>query len=391
MKPLRYGIVGVGFVGPHHIEAVRRLGFVEIAAVADANLDIARRKAGQLHVPRAYGSYQELVSDPSIDVVDVATPTWLHHPVAMAALAQGKHVIVDKPMATGATQAREMRDAARAAGVVNAVTFNYRYHPVVQQARAMIAGGELGEIRFIHGRYLQEWLLYDTDFSWRLEPDKAGEACVIGDAGAHWFDLAEHLTGLRIVRVLADLNTAVKVRKRPVGKSREAFSAADAGETEDYRVEVDDLSSALLRFDNGAVGNFFASQVCAGHKNDLRIEINGSKASLEWKKERSEELWIGRRGAANQMLVKDPGLMDPSAQAYAAMPGGHNEGWPDAFRNLMRNIFLFIAEGRDPASADGIAFPTFQTGYEVACVVDAILQSQRAGGTWADVGRAVSH
>jgi predicted dehydrogenase len=385
MKTLRYGIVGVGFVGPHHVEAVRRLGFVEIAAVADANLEIARRKADQLHVPKAYGSYQELVADPAIDVVDIATPTWLHHPVVMAAIAKGKHVIVDKPMAVSAVQAREMRDAARAARVVNAVTFNYRYHPVVQQARAMIARGEIGAVRFVHGQYLQEWLLYETDFSWRLEPDKAGAACVIGDAGAHWFDLAEYLTDSRIVCVLADLNTAVKVRKRPVGKSREAFAAAEIGETEDYRVQVDDLSSALVRFDNGAVGNFFASQICAGHKNDLRIEINGSKASLAWKKENSEELWIGRRGAPNQTLMKDPSLMDPSAQPYAALPGGHNEGWPDAFRNLMRNVFTFIAEGRDPATADGLAFPTFQTGYRIACVTDAILRSQHAGNAWVDV------
>jgi predicted dehydrogenase len=385
MKKLRYGIVGVGFVGPHHVEAVRRLGFVEIAAVADASLEIASRKADQLHIPKAYGSYQELVDDPTIDVVDIATPTWLHHPVAMAAIARGKHVIVDKPLAVTSAQAREMRDTARAAGVVNAVTFNYRYHPVVQHARAMIARGEIGEIRFVHGRYLQEWLLHETDFSWRLEPEKAGAACVIGDAGAHWFDLAEHLTGLRIVRVLADLNTAVKVRKRPVGKSREAFASAEAGATEDYSVQVDDLSNALVRFDNGAVGNFFASQVCAGHKNDLRIEINGSKASLEWKKERSEELWIGHRETPNQILMKDPGLLDVAAQPYAAMPGGHNEGWPDAFKNLMRNVLTFIAEGRDSRSADGKLFPRFDEGLRAARIVDAIVKSQRAGNQWVDV------
>lgn len=385
MKPLRYGIVGVGFVGPHHVEAVRRLGFVEIAAVADANLEIARRKAELLHVPKAYGSYQELVADPTIDVVDIATPTWLHHPAAMAVIGKGKHVIVDKPLAVTSAQAREMRDAARAARVVNAVTFNYRYHPVVQHARAMIARGEIGEIRFVHGQYLQEWLLYDTDFSWRLEPEKAGAACVIGDAGAHWYDLAEHLTGLRIVRVLADLNTAVKVRKQPVGKTREAFATADAGETEDYRVQVDDLSNLLMRFDNGAVGNFFASQVCAGHKNDLRIEINGSKASLAWRKENAEELWIGRRGAPNEILMKDPSLLDAAAQPYAALPGGHNEGWPDAFKNLMRNVLTFIAEGHDPAEADGQLFPRFDEGLRAACIVDAIVKSQRAGHQWVDV------
>ena len=385
MKPIRYGIVGVGFVGPHHVEAVRRLGFVEIVAVADATLEIARRKADQLRVPRAYGSYEQLVADPDIDVVDIATPTWLHHPVAVAAIAKGKHVIVDKPMAVTSAQAREMRDAARTAGVVNAVTFNYRYHPMVQQARLMIARGDIGAVRFVHGQYLQEWLLYETDFSWRLEPDKAGAACVIGDAGAHWYDLAQHLTGQRIVSVLADLNTAIKVRKKPLGQWREAFAADSGGKTEDFPVQVDDLSSLLVRFDNGAVGNFFASQVCAGHKNDLRIEINGSKESLAWVQERPEELWLGRRGAPNCTLLKEPETLAPEARQYAALPGGHGEGWPDAFKNLMRNVLAFIAEGRDPATADGVQFARFEEGYRVDCIIDAILKSHRAGSRWVDV------
>jgi predicted dehydrogenase len=385
MKRLKYGIVGAGFVGPHHIEAVRRLGFVEIAALADANLELARQKAAQLFVPRAYGTYQELVADPEIDVVDIATPTWLHHRIALAAIAAHKHVMVDKPMATTALEAREMRAAAREANVVNAVTFNYRYFPLVQHARALIRRGETGQVRFVHGHYMQEWLLYETDYSWRLERDKAGPACVVGDAGAHWFDLAQHLTGLRVVSVLADLTTAIKTRKRPVGQWREAFAANSSGETEDFTVTVDDLSSVVLRFDNGAVGNFFGCQLCAGHKNDLRIEINGARSSLAWEQERPNELWIGRRDSGNQTLLKDPALLDPSVRHYAALPGGHNEGWPDAFRNLMRNVLTFIAEGRDPASADGELFPTFETGYRVAAIVDAAVRSQQQGSRWVEV------
>jgi predicted dehydrogenase len=385
MKTIRYGIVGLGFVGPHHVDAVRRLGFVEIVAAAGANYEKTRQKAEQLHIPKTYGSYQQLVADPGIDVVGIATPTWLHHPVAMAAIANHKHVIVDKPIATTSQEAREMRDAACAAGVVNAVTFNYRYHPALQQARAMIAQDEIGPIRFVHGQYLQDWLMYETDFSWRLEVDKAGAACSICDAGSHWYDLAEFVTGLRIVSVLADLNTAIKVRKRPIGESREAFAAGTAGQAEDFQVQVDDLSNLLVRFNNGAVGNFLASQICAGHKNDLRIEVNGSRGSLAWKAERSEELWIGRRAGPNQLLMKDPSLFASSVKPYAALPGGHNEGWPDAFKNLMRNILTFIAEGRDPASADGIFFPGFEEGCRAVSIVDAIVKSHKAGGRWLDV------
>lgn len=385
MNHLKYGIVGAGFVGPQHIEAVRRLGFVEIAALADPNLDLARRKAAQLFVPRAYGSYEELIADPEITVVDIATPTWLHHRVAMAAIAAGKHVIVEKPMATTGAEAHEMLEAAREAHVVNAVTFNYRYNPVVQQARVMIRRNDAGQVQFVHGHYMQEWLLYETDFSWRLEPDKAGPACVTGDAGAHWFDLAQHLTGLRVVSVLGDLTTAIKTRKRLATGCHEAFAENPGGPTEDFTVTVDDLSNVLLRFDNGAAGNFFGCQLCAGHKNDLRIEINGSRCSLAWEQERPNELWIGRRGAANETLLKDPALLDPSVRHYAALPGGHNEAWPDAFRNLMRNILTFIAEGRDPACADGELFPTFETGCRVAAIVDAVVRSQGQGSRWVEV------
>jgi predicted dehydrogenase len=385
MKRLKYGIVGAGFVGPHHIDAVRRLGFVEVVALAGTNLERARRKAAQLFVPRAYGSFEELVADPEIDVVDIATPTWLHHRIALAAIAARKHVIVDKPMATTAVEARQMLEAAREAGVVNAVTFNYRYNPVVQHARVLIRRGDAGQVRFVHGHYLQEWLLHDTDFSWRLEPEKAGPACVVGDAGAHWFDLAQYLTGRRIKSVLADLTTAVKIRKRLLSEQHDTFEENSSGATEDFSVKVDDLSSVLLRFDNGAPGNFFGCQLCAGHKNDLRIEINGSRCSLAWEQERPDELWIGRRGASNETLLKDPAVLDSSVRHYASLPGGHNEAWPDAFRNLMRNILTFIAEERDPASADGELFPTFETGYRVAAIVDAVIRSQEQGSRWVEV------
>jgi len=382
---LGYGIVGFGFVGPHHVDAVRRLGFVDIVAVAGNNLDNLRRKAKQFFIPKVHRSYQDLIDDAAIDVVGIATPTSLHFPIAMEAIAHRKHVIVDKPLTISSAQARELRRAALEARVVHAVTFNYRYHPIIQQARAMTLRGDLGKIRFIHGHYLQDWLLHDTDFSWRLEPDKAGDLCVAADAGAHWYDLAEYLTGSRIVQVFADLHTMIKVRRRRIGLSEEAFASADTGPTAEYQVRGDDLSNLFLRFDDGAVGSFSASQICAGHKNDLTIELNGSEASARWSAERSEELWIGRRGQPNQLLVKDPRLFEKEAAIYARLPGGHEEGWPDAFRNLMKNVFTFIAEGRDPRDADGVTFPRFDEGYRSALVVDAILRSHQDGGRWAEV------
>jgi predicted dehydrogenase len=383
MKHLRCGIIGFGFIGPHHADAIRRLGFVEVSAICTGHADEARQKAARFHIPKAYATYEELLDDSSIDVVDIVTPTYLHRRIALAAIARGKHVIVDKPLAMTAAEAREMLEAGRAQGIVHAVTFNYRYNPVVQHARAMIADGDIGDVHLVHGRYFFEALLRDTDFNWRLEPEQSGQAALVGDAASHWFDLSWHLTGLPIASVFADLATIIKTRKRPHGSNH--VHPAATGDRAEVDVRVHDIGSVLVRFRNGGRGAFLLSLLSAGRKNDLRIEIHGSRGSLAWVQERPEELWIGKRGEPNQVLMADPGLLHPSARRYATLPGGHNEAWPDAFRNLMHNIFTFIAEGCDGRGADGVLFPTFEDGCRAAAVMDAIMKSHAAGGQWVDV------
>jgi predicted dehydrogenase len=384
MKTVRCGIVGFGFIGPQHAEAMRRLGFVNIAAVCSANPEVTRAKAQKLGIPKVYEKYEDLLDDPAIEVVDIVTPTRLHHPIAMAAIARGKHVIVDKPMALNVDQAREMLNAAHAAGVVNAVTFNYRYYPLVQHARNMVQRGDAGPIHLVHGHYLQEWLLRDTDFSWRLDPAEGGASAMVGDAGCHWFDLVEHVTGLRIESVLAELRTVIPVRRKPL-RAREAFAGAGAEETEPYPVKVPDLGAILLRLSNGGTATFLTSPLCSGHKNDLRFEIHGTKLSLSWVQEDPNRLWIGRRGEPNQVLDRDPELLAPEARRYSTLPGGHNEGWPDAFKNTLGNIFEFISQNRAPQTADGVLFPTFADGYRAAAIADALVRSSAAGGVWTHV------
>ena len=227
------------------------------------------------------------------------------------------------------------------------MTFNYRGNPLVQQARHAIARGDIGKPHFLVGHYLQDWLLKDTDYSWRLEPDKGGASSALGDIGSHWCDLAQHISGLRITEVLGDITTVIPKRKRPKG-SREAFAAAGANEAfELVDIKVEDLASVMLRFDNGARGAFSVGQVCAGHKNDLILEICGSKSSVRWRQEHQNELWIGQRDKANEILQKDPGLIDAEVRGYAHLPGGHQESWADAFSNVMRDIYQFIADGQE--------------------------------------------
>ncbi len=379
------GIVGAGFVGPHHVDAVRRLGYVDIVAVAGSTQASADKKAEAVGARKAYAGYEALLNDPDVQVVHNATPNYLHYPVNAAAIAKGKHVVSDKPLAMTAAEAKKLLDQATKAGIVHAVTFNYRGNPLVQQARNMIARGDIGKPHFLVGQYLQDWLLKDTDYSWRLEPDKGGASSALGDIGSHWCDLAQHMSGLRITHVLGDITTVIPKRKKPLG-SREAFAAADANQkVETVDIKVEDLASVLLRFDNGAKGSFSVGQVCAGHKNDLEIEICGSKASLKWRQEHQNELLIGHRESPNQILQKDPSLLDSAAGKYAHLPGGHQEAWADAFANLMRDIYGFIAEGRKASDPHPPAFATFEDGYRANCIVEAILQSAQKGSAWVKV------
>lgn len=385
MKRIGMGIVGAGFVGPHHVDAVRRLGFVDVVAVAGSSEASAKKKADAMGIPKAYGSYEALLDDPDVQVVHNATPNYLHYPVNAAAIAKGKHVVSDKPLAMTAKESRSLLDQATRAGIVHAVTFNYRGNPLIQQARHAIARGDLGQPHFLVGQYLQDWLVKDTDYSWRLEPDKGGSSSALGDIGSHWCDLAQHVSGLRITHVLGDITTVVPTRKKPKG-SREAFQqASGVDDYEPVRIEVEDLASVLLRFDNGAKGAFSVAQVCPGHKNDLVLEVCGSRASFKWRQEHQNELWIGRRDSANEILQKDPSLLDEAVRGYAHLPGGHQEAWADAFMNLMRDIYQFIAEGRKPSDAHPPAFATFEDGYRANCVVEAILASAAKGGTWTEV------
>ena len=244
MKRIGMGLVGAGFVGPHHVDAVRRLGYVDIVAVAGSNDASGRAKADALGARRGYGSYQALIDDPEVHVVHNATPNHLHYDVTSAALAKGKHVVSDKPLAMTAAESKRLVEEARRAGVVAAVTFNYRGNPLVQQARQAIARGDIGAPHFVHGYYLQDWLLKDTDYSWRLDPDKGGASSALGDIGSHWCDLAQHVTGRRITHVLGDITTVIKQRKKPRG-SREAFQTGGGGEVDVVDIRVEDLASVL--------------------------------------------------------------------------------------------------------------------------------------------------
>ena len=374
------GLVGPGFIAQHHIDAVRRLGDVEVIGLAGSSLASAQRKAAEFKVAETFDSYEALVNDPRIDVVHNTTPSYLHVPVTLAAIKAGKHVISDKPLAMTPSDCALLRDAAAEAGVVNAVTFNYRGNPLVQEARARIARGDLGTLVNIQGQYLQDWMTDENVYSWRMDPVKGGVSSALADIGSHWCDLAEHIAAARITSVLADIHTVVATRYSSGGSS-EAFGKTSGSERTPVAIHGEDLATILLRFDNGARGCLRVGQVLPGHKNDLQIELNGRQGSVRWEQERQNELWLGFHDRANEILPKDPSLLMPEAAEYAHLPGGHQESWADAFRNVIADIYDCVRD----RNAKPATLCTFADAYRTSTIIDAMLQSAAAGSRWMEV------
>jgi predicted dehydrogenase len=360
-------LVGTGFIAAVHVDALRRLG-IDVLGVVGSSSD----RAAEAGLGNVYGSLGELLEDDRIDVVHLTTPNHLHYPQVKQALAAGKHVVCEKPLALTAAESRELVELADAAGVVHCTNFMARFYPLVQQARSLLHEGSLGEIWNVHGSYLQDWLLRPTDWNWRLEPERGGELRAIGDIGSHWLDLVQFVTGSRIVEVCADLQTVIPVRRRPVG-AVQTFAQAEA-EGEDVAIATEDLAHVLLRFEGGASGAVAVSQVSAGRKNRLAFELDAAEAALAWSSERPEELWLGHRDRANEVLMRDPSLLQPTARETTTLPGGHAEGFAETFRELYRRVYRAVESGGPPAELD---YPTFADGHWENVLGEAIALSSR--------------
>jgi predicted dehydrogenase len=380
MKKIRTAVFGTGFMGRVHTEGIRRLGNVEVVAIAASSDEKARKFADELGVEGATGDFHSILKDPSIDAVHVCTPNALHFPMAIAALNAGKHVLCEKPLATSVDEAKQLVAAAGARNLANCTFHNLRYYPLVQQMRRMREAGELGEIYAVQGTYSQDWLLYDTDWNWRIDSSANGRSRCFADIGTHWCDMVEHITGLRIQSLCADLQTFHKTRKRPKG-SIETFSGKtlQPSDYEEVQIDTEDFGAVLLRLGDRARGAMTASQISAGRKNRLCMEIYGTKASVSWDQEKPDELWIGQRNEPNRIIVKDPSLMLEQARSYADLPGGHSEGYDDTFKQLFRRFYRTVADRTAP-----VEYPQFADGLRQLQILDAVLASSAKQG-WVTV------
>jgi predicted dehydrogenase len=379
MKPIRTAIFGTGFMGRVHLEAVRRLESVEAVAIAGRNKEAAERLGKAFSLSTIVADYREVLRDPSIDAVHICTPNAQHFPMAKDALMAGKHVLCEKPLATTVEEAEELVSLAAQKGLRNCACYNLRNYPMVQQMRCLRESGELGEILVVQGTYSQDWLLYDTDWNWRIDAKAAGPSRCMADIGSHWFDMAEHITGQSVTSLCADLQTFHAKRKQP-RHSTETFANKLTG-PDDYietPVDTEDFGAVIFRIGVHGRGAVTASQVSAGRKNRLSIEIYGTRSSVAWDQERPDELWIGHRDTGNRIVIKDPSLLMPGARSFADLPGGHSEGYDDTFKQTFRRFYASIG-----AAATIGDYPQFTDGLRQLIILDSVLESNRAR-SWVD-------
>jgi len=365
-------VVGAGFVGKAHIEALRRLP-VPVRGTLVSSGDRSAAAAKALGLERAYTSVDEIAADPDITVVHVCTPNYVHFEQTAKLLRAGKHVLCEKPLAMDSRESATLVALAKETNRVGGVAHNLRYYPLCIQARALIESGAIGQVKLVHGGFLQDWLTYPTDWNWRLESKLGGELRAVSDIGTHWLDLMMWITGRKVTEVCADLATVLPIRHRPRGRV-ETFQKASNAEHDDVSITTDDYASVLLHFEEDLRGVMTVSQVSAGRKARLWFEIDGSKGSLAWNSESPNTLWIGRRDRANEVLPKDPALLSPAARGFAAYPGGHVEGYPDTFVQLFRDFYGYLDAGDFDARRP---FPTFANGNHELLLCEAIGQSAR--------------
>jgi predicted dehydrogenase len=372
-SPIKVAVAGLGFIGPIHIESLRRLPGIEIVAIAHSNEKTAAEKAAALHISKYYDSFEKMIRNEEIDCVHICTPNDLHYSMAKTALLEGKHVVCEKPLAMSAEEARELLQIADSYNLVHAVNFNIRYYPLVRQMKKMRENGELGNIYSVIGTYLQDWLFFSTDYNWRLETLKTGDSKAVADIGSHLVDLIEYITGLSVTAVMADFSIIHPTRKKPL-KNIETYSGKllKDQDYEEVPVSVEDHANILVRFNDGSKGSVVVSQVAAGRKNRLSLEISGSRLSLAWNSEMPNELWIGKRDAPNQLLLRDPALVDANVREIISYPGGHNEGFADTSKQLFKEIYEDVRRGQPSPHP---TYPTFKDGLREMILCGKMVES----------------
>jgi predicted dehydrogenase len=373
------GLIGAGYIGPIHLGALSRIGGVRVKTVVDVNGELAARAAASFNIPNSSTDHRTVIQDPEIDVIHNCTPNKVHYGITREALEAGKQVLSEKPLAMTLKEAASLVELAAKKKAITGIDFCYRYYPVVQEMAVRVRRGDAGAIRMVTGSYFQDWLSREIDWTWRLLRSESGDSNITADLGSHWFDLIQFVTGLEVREVIGDLATLIPKRKRPTRQVL-AFEKVDEVASEEVEVELEDYSSILFRLTGGVPGSFTTSQVCSGRKSDTEYQIYGSECSYAWNHKDATRLWIGHRDKANEILIENPTLQDPSTARYASLPAGHPLGYHDAVLNLFTDYYQAVESG---GKGSGLR-PTFETGFTEMKILEAILASNAKRG-WVEV------
>jgi predicted dehydrogenase len=369
---LRAGLIGTGFIGPVHLEAIKRTG-AQVTAICGSTKS-ARALAERWGVPEVYGDYdyRALLASPNVDVVHITSPNVVHVEQSLAALKAGKHVICEKPLGMTTKETAKLVAVVAKSDRVFAVNYMCRFFPAVLQMRAMVQRGELGRVLHVQGHFFQDWLLKDTDYNWRVLAKEGGKLRAVGDIGTHWIDALSFILGDRVSEVFATLEQAHKKRLRPKGEVQ-TFAKVNPKDLVPFKVDTEDYASVLLRYAKGTHANLSVSQVAAGWKCSLYLGIYGTEGSVRWDLQQPNELYVGRRDEPNQILQRATAGFSEDIAGFTDYPGGHPEGFADAHKMHCRAVYQHIVSG-------GKGTPLFATavdGHEEIKVCEAVLRSAK--------------
>lgn len=377
------GIIGSGFIGGVHIDALNRIPFAEVKAIYDLNYDVAKEKAKILAIPKVYRSIDEILGDPDIHVIHNCTPNYMHTEINEKIIKADKHVLSEEPLAINSKESKKLLNLLKKnPEIVAGVNYQNRMNALVQEMKIKIENGEIGKPILAFGSFLQDIVLLDTDYFWAHEKNKCGPSFVIANTGSHWIDAVQTILNDKIIEVCADLVTIYKTRKKaypPIDPYNYEESIKKVIKFEDKKIELEDYGAVLFKMKSGIHGVFYISEVSAGRKNHFDIEIDGTKSSMYWNAEIPDQMWIGYRNKHNLEVFRNKLLMSPKNRFLSTLPPGHIEGWYDGMKNNLLSFYKFIL-GYKKLGTDKPDFATFEDGHYNVKVIEAILESNRQHG-----------
>lgn len=377
MEKLRVGIIGAGFIGRQHIEAVGRIPGAEIVAAADQNLEMVRSLSEDSFIPHCTSNYHEILDNPDIDVVHICTPSNTHFEMSKEALLKGKHVYCEKPLCLDTKESEELCRIAKESGLAHGIDLNYRFNAAVQEMHHRVKSGDIGRVLTVHGEYLQDWMLFESDYDWRVNPKIGGASRAVADIGSHFFDTMQFILGTRVKRIYSKFIKAYESRTHSLNDNATTYAKVLGTVVEEVEVNTEDAAFIIAEMEDGVPAFINISQICAGHKNGLGINVSGTKMSLEWYQENPDKLIVGHRNTPNEYIFLGAQNISPAASRFLPLPAGHPCGWVDALKNAINEFYIYIRTGKYLNRK--VNYPTFEDGHQIMQLIEACIQSDKTG------------